>query len=235
MGKIRKVPLEMIEAVAKELAKGIPAHKVSEQTGISYPYVWQIKKWMSEGKIEVKDGEVVVHDTSIVRMKGGPKLEDSDISLWWTDVKSTKPILRSVIEKVGWMQDVIYDVGTMSLFMALMMSDVKDPAEAVRVMKGFSNKEDLELFITKRLVALYEARKDASKIVELEDDIRVLKAQVAMLKHVAEELKKERDELITENRILISLLNKDQLQKYYNTKIFSKLSEVGVIARGEGR
>jgi len=231
----RKLPLDIIENVARVLAEGKSVRETSRVTGINRVYVAQVRKWMDEGKVEVKDGEVVIHDEGIVRFgeREGGGGGRGDERLWWTDVKSTKPLLTSIAEKVGWFQDVIYDIGTMSIFASLMVSGVETPQEAMKIMRSFRDKEALEGYISRWLVSLFEARKDAAKIMELEEDLKFERAKRAMAEYVAQRFRQERDDLITDNRILISLLNREQMQKYYNTKIFSGLSQVAIAPKKE--
>ena len=151
--------------------------------------------------------------------------EVSDLTLWWTKVMDNQPLIKGIVEKVSWMQDVIYDIGFASLMLALQFAKVP-PENVYQLLERFNDKDAFEKFVLRNLGALLEASRDAARIVELEDENRALAAQLEFAKWLLEKVKAERDSLLADFRMAIASMDEVSLRRWTNSKIMTSIALV---------
>lgn len=146
-------------------------------------------------------------------VKGRGERPMSNIELWWTKVQRERPLIQGIVEKVGWMQDAIYDVGFAALFVSLQFAKVR-PDEVYSLLERFRDKDEFIRYVLQHLGALLESSKDAARILELEDERRALTVQLEFAKWVLEKLKEQRDEALMDLRMAIACMTERSLRRW---------------------
>jgi len=87
-----------------------------------------------------------------------------------TVVPTSRPLMETVIRNMSWWQQAVQDIGWRAIFLAVSVAESdKDVKE---LLAGFKTEEEFVNYISSILSALYDAKKDAKKLLALGDDLR---------------------------------------------------------------
>lgn len=147
--------------------------------------------------------------------------------------RSYAVMIRAYAERQEWLSKVIEDLGMTALMMALQLAKIP-PSEWYDKISEFKNPKAFIDFVNEYIVALFEAKEDASKILELRDENNMLAARVYYLEAQVETLTRKLRELYNYLNAATSLLTKEQLQRLilWNAIYQMQNAEVTKIERG---
>ena len=126
-------------------------------------------------------------------------------------VPTNRPLIEAVIRNMSWWQQAVQDIGWRAIFLAV--STAESEKDVNQRLAGFKTEQEFVDYISSILSALYDAKKDAEKLLSLRDDLRLTEAELDLYKIYAGKLKKSIDALQTLVTSLISTLPQETAQK----------------------
>jgi len=126
-------------------------------------------------------------------------------------VPTNRPLIEAVIRNMSWWQQAVQDIGWRAIFLAV--STAESDKDVNQRLAGFKTEQEFVDYISSILSALYDAKKDAEKLLSLRDDLRLTEAELDLYKIYAGKLKKSIDALQTLVTSLISALPQETAQK----------------------
>jgi len=126
-------------------------------------------------------------------------------------VPTNRPLIEAVIRNMSWWQQAVQDIGWRAIFLAV--STAESDKDVNQRLAGFKTEQEFVDYISSILSALYDAKKDAEKLLALRDDLRLTEAELDLYKIYAGKLKKSIDALQTLVTSLISTLPQETAQK----------------------
>ena len=133
--------------------------------------------------------------------------------------------IAAYAKRQAWFSEVIEDVGLTALFMALQLAKIS-PREWYEQLSEYKDKpEELIKFIDKYLVALFEAKTDAEKLLETREKWYYCIAEREKLRAKVMEYAKLLNEAITQLNACTSMLSPKQMQKYTMWTALRKMAE----------
>jgi len=133
--------------------------------------------------------------------------------------------IAAYAKRQAWFSEVIEDVGLTTLFMALQLADVSPQHWYEELHKYKDKPEELIKFIDKYLVALFEAKTDAEKYLEMRKKFAYAIAENELLKLKLKEAERLLQELSTQLNACTSLLSQKQMQRYAMWTALRKMAE----------
>jgi len=126
-------------------------------------------------------------------------------------VPTNRPLIEAVIRNMSWWQQAVQDIGWRAIFLAV--STAESDKDVNQRLAGFKTEQEFVDYISSILSALYDAKKDAEKLLSLRDDLRLTEAELDLYKIYTGKLKKSIDALQTLVTSLISTLPQETAQK----------------------
>jgi len=209
---------------------------------ISIPYDEELYRRLKEAKEEARKGKSgeeteQAEEGEKEEKRGRPKkqpLITSDVMLWNTFIGKHRPLIESLIFKIGWLQDAIIDIGMNALLFAMLVSR-ETPETLKDVLAQIHDKDAFVSYVMDKLHSIYVAAQGLDQIEELKLKIRELEAQVAILyeavKQKNEELNKYRalvEDLRRKLDMALSIMNRNELKQYMRALIISNMSKYSV-------
>lgn len=211
---------------------------------ISIPYDEAIYERLRKAKEEAKKGKKEGGAEEATEKRGRPKAVKpvtDDIALWNTFIGKHRPLIESLISRVGWLQDAIIDIGINSLLFAMLVSR-EQPDKLREVMTQIHDKDAFVAYIMDKLHSIYTAAQGLDKIEELKLKVRELEMYNAILYDSlmkrTEELRKAREmihELKRKLDIAISIMSKKELKQFMRAIIISGMARRGEEIAGEAQ
>lgn len=130
--------------------------------------------------------------------------------------------LRKFMEKNTWFNEVLNEVGFQSLVIALQLAEIS-PSEAFENLEEFRDPEKFRQFIGKYLSALWQARDEAKRIMELEQELKEAKKVIGIATVAWNGLKQVKDQSDRLTLMAASLMNSQQKQQFLNMAYISNL------------
>ena len=209
---------------------------------ISIPYDEAIYERLRKAKEEAKKGKKEGETGEVTEKRGRPKAVKpvtDDIALWNTFIGKHRPLIESLISRVGWLQDAIIDIGINSMLFAMLVSR-EQPDKLREVMTQIHDKDAFVAYIMDKLHSIYTAAQGLDKIEELKLKVRELEMYNAILYDSlmkrAEELRKAKEmiyELKRKLDIAISIMSKKELKQFMRAIIISGMARRGEEIAGE--
>ena len=220
---------------------------IVQQPGIK---LWQEKR--RRIKIQTPEGRVITipYDDEVyarlkqareeykARAKKGTeqpqRMVVSDITLWNTVIARRRPLIESLIERVGWLQEALLDIGMNTLLFTFMISKEDDPDKMVETLVKIREKDKFVSYIMDKLLSLYLAAGDVNAVEELRYRIRELEAENAMLHDLLQKMKLANMDLSKKLDIALSVMSREQLERYARIlTIKSLVPKSGVVSGGQ--
>jgi len=126
-------------------------------------------------------------------------------------VPTNRPLIEAVIRNMSWWQQAVQDIGWRAIFLAV--STAESDKDVNQRLAGFKTEQEFVDYISSILSALYDAKKDAEKLLSLREDLRLTEAELDLYKIYADKLKKSVNSLQTIVTSLISTLPQETAQK----------------------
>jgi len=83
-------------------------------------------------------------------------------------VPTNRPLIEAVIRNMSWWQQAVQDIGWRAIFLAV--STAESDKDVNQRLAGFKTEQEFVDYISSILSALYDAKKDAKKLLALKDD-----------------------------------------------------------------
>jgi len=128
-----------------------------------------------------------------------------------TMVPTNRPLMEAVIKNMSWWQQAVQDIGWRAIFLAV--STAESDEDVNQRLAGFKTEEEFVNYISSILSALYDAKKDAEKLLTLKEDLRDAQTTADLYEIYASKLEKSVDALQTLVTSLISALPPNIAQK----------------------
>jgi len=96
---------------------------------------------------------------------------------------------------MSWWQQAVQDIGWRAVFLAV--STAESEEDVNERLAGFKTEEEFVDYISSILSALYDAKKDAKKLLALGDDLRVTEAELDLYKIYTNKLEERNNALQT--------------------------------------
>jgi len=145
--------------------------------------------------------------------------------------------IAAYAKRQAWFSEIIEDLGISTLFMVLQLADIPPEQWYDEIRKYKDKPEEFMKFADKYLVALFEAKTDAEKLLEIRSKWYYTIAEREALRAKLIEYTKLLNEAITQLNACTSMLSPKQLQKYTMWTALRKMAEarpqVEVVERGD--
>jgi len=105
-----------------------------------------------------------------------------------TMVPTNRPLMEAVIKNMSWWQQAAQDIGWRAIFLAV--STAESDEDVNERLAGFKTEQEFVNYISSILSALYDAKKDAKKLLALGDDLRLTQAELDLYKIYTDKLEK---------------------------------------------
>ena len=105
-----------------------------------------------------------------------------------TMVPTSRPLMEAVIKNISWWQQAVQDIGWRAIFLAV--STAESDEDVNQRLAGFKTEQEFVDYISSVLSALYDAKKDAEKLLALRDDLRLTQAELDLYKIYTGKLEK---------------------------------------------
>jgi len=128
-----------------------------------------------------------------------------------TVVPTNRPLMEAVIKNMSWWQQAVQDIGWRAIFLAVSVAESDEDVN--ERLAGFKTEEEFVDYISSILSSLYDAKKDAKKLLALRDDLRLTEAELDLYKIYTGKLEKTVNALQTVVTSLISALPPDLARK----------------------
>jgi|ECHhosMinimDraft_1075155.scaffolds.fasta_scaffold00890_2 hypothetical protein len=128
-----------------------------------------------------------------------------------TMVPTSRPLIEAVIKNMSWWQQAVQDIGWRAIFLAV--STAESDKDVNQRLAGFKSEQEFVDYISSILSALYDAKKDAEKLLALREDLRDAQTTADLYKIYASKLEKSVNALQTIVTALISALPPNVAQK----------------------
>jgi len=112
-----------------------------------------------------------------------------------TMVPTNRPLIEAVIKNMSWWQQAVQDVGWRAIFLAV--STAESDEDVNQRLAGFKTEQEFVDYISSILSALYDAKKDAQKLLALKEDLRLTEAELDLYKIYADKLEERNSALQT--------------------------------------
>jgi len=209
---------------------------------ISIPYDEAIYERLKEAKREAKKQAKSGEGESGEEKRGRPKISKpitDDVTLWNTFIGKHRPLIESLISRVGWLQDAIIDIGINAMLFAMLVSR-EQPDKLKEIMMQIHDKDAFVSYIMDKLHSIYTAAQGLDKIEELKMKVRELEMYNAVLYDTlmkrVEEVKKLREMLQDMKHkldIAISIMSRKELKQFMRSIIISSFARRGTESGGE--
>jgi len=146
-------------------------------------------------------------------------------------VPTNRPLIEAVIRNMSWWQQAVQDIGWRAIFLAV--STAESDKDVNQRLAGFKTEQEFVDYISSILSALYDAKKDAEKLLALREDLQDAQVTADLYKIYAGKLEKSVDALQTIVTSLISALPPETAQKLAVWAILQAYG-TGALKSGEG-
>jgi len=146
-------------------------------------------------------------------------------------VPTNRPLIEAVIRNMSWWQQAVQDIGWRAIFLAV--STAESEKDVNQRLAGFKTEQEFVDYISSILSALYDAKKDAEKLLALKEDLQDAQTTADLYKIYASKLEKSVDALQTIVTSLISALPPETAQKLAVWAILQAYG-TGALKSGEG-
>lgn len=187
---------------------------------VSVPYDEELYKRLKKAK---EEGKKARQQEKGEEERGRPRKASpitTDIALWNTFIGKHRPLIESLILRVGWLQDAIIDIGMSALIFAMLVSR-EEPENLKEVVSKIRDKDEFVGYVMDKLHTLYVAAKGLDEIEELKNRIRELEAENALLYYVLTNKSREADmyrSLAQDYKrkldIAVSVMRREELREY---------------------
>jgi len=121
-----------------------------------------------------------------------------------TVVPTNRPLMEAVIKNMSWWQQAVQDIGWRAIFLAVSVAESDEDVN--QRLAGFKTEQEFVDYISSILSSLYDAKKDAQKLLALKEDLQDAQVTTDIYKIYASKLEKSVDALQTIVTSLISAL-----------------------------
>jgi len=112
-----------------------------------------------------------------------------------TVVPTNRPLMEAVIKNMSWWQQAVQDIGWRAIFLAVSVAESDEDVN--ERLAGFKTEQEFVDYISSVLSALYDAKKDAQKLLALKEDLRLTEAELDLYKIYADKLQERNNALLT--------------------------------------
>lgn len=192
-------PLDMNTKIAiiDLYEKGVSMSQIAKELGISKGTVHKVIKQYREGKLQLgeekneKEGveeagqEEGLETQEVETERLGSRVPEQDLKYVERFLKLKKsdrlPLLMKQLETQAWWHNLVLDIGRIAVLLSLTTVDI--PLEKLEeyMSEWMEDYTKLRDYVLRWLSKTVEARRDAARIMELEEENRVLRATVKML------------------------------------------------------
>ena len=128
--------------------------------------------------------------------------------------KSYAVMIEAFAERQKWFSKALEQIGMDAMLMAMQLAKIP-PRDWYDKIQEFHDVKSFIDFVEQYLVALFEAKEDASRIIELRDENNMLSAQNIFYETQINVLNNKIREMVSYLNAALSMLNKEQIQKLF--------------------
>jgi len=143
-----------------------------------------------------------------------------------TVVPTSRPLMEAVIKNMSWWQQAVQDIGWRAIFLAVSVAE--SDKDVNQRPAGFKTEEDFVDYISSILSALYDAKKDAQKLLALKEDLQDAQTTADLYEIYSKKLEKKISMLETIVTSLTSALPPEAAQ---NLAVWAILQAYGMGAQ----
>jgi len=101
-------------------------------------------------------------------------------------VPTNRPLMEAVIKNMSWWRQAVQDIGWRAIFLAVSVAESDEDVN--QRLAGFKSEQEFVDYISSILSALYDAKKDAQKLLALKENLRLTQAELDLYKIHADKL-----------------------------------------------
>jgi hypothetical protein len=124
-------------------------------------------------------------------------------------------------EKLAWYGQAVTEIGQVAMMMLFQIAKI-NVDDAYLKMEDFKDADEFVSYSTKYLVALFQAKDEAVKIVALEEDREKLRLKLYTVLQAIENIKNQRNEYYIKARMAMSCMDESGLRKFAFATTFSE-------------
>jgi len=189
----RPIDMSTKMAIIDLYEKGVSMTKIAEELGISKATVHKVVKAYREGRLTIPStgedtGTGSEDDTGSLNSRVPDDLKYVERFL---KIKKNEklPLLLKQLETQAWWHNLVLDIGRIAVLLSLTTVDIHLDKLEEYMAEWMEDYTKLRDYVLRWLSKTVEARRDASRIMELEEENRVLKATVKMLSDTVRRLR----------------------------------------------
>jgi len=141
-------------------------------------------------------------------------------------IPTNRPLIEAVIKNMAWWQQAVQDIGWRAIFLAVSVAE--SDKDVNQRLAGFKTEQEFVDYISSILSALYDAKKDAEKLLSLKEDLRDAQTTANLYEIYSKKLEKKISMLKTIVTTLIRALPQNAAQ---NLAIWAILQAYGMGAQ----
>jgi len=180
----------------------------------SIPYDEHIWRKLREAKGETVEEQKALKQPAV-----------SDVSLWNTIIAKRRPLIEELIEKVGWFQSAVLDIGTNTILISFLISGKRKPEEIKSLLESIKDKKQFVSFIMENIMTLYQAATDVDALKRLRERNRLLDLKLTLAKETVDSLYRENQNLRRRLDIALSVMDRKGLIRYAKVLALSSIGE----------
>ena len=119
-------------------------------------------------------------------------------------IPTNRPLIEAVIKNMAWWQQAVQDIGWRAIFLAVSVAE--SDKDVNQRLAGFKTEQEFVDYISSILSALYDAKKDAEKLLSLKEDLRDAQTTANLYEIYSKKLEKKISMLKTIVTMLIRAL-----------------------------
>ena len=191
----RPIDMNTKMAIIDLYEKGVSMSQIAKELGISKGTVHKVIRQYREGKLRLGDDNekdeqepskeegLETQETETERLDS--RVPEQDLKYVERFLKLKKsdrlPLLMKQLETQAWWHNLVLDIGRIAVLLSLTTVDI--PLEKLEEYMGewMEDYTKLRDYVLRWLSKTVEARRDAARIMELEEENRILRATVKML------------------------------------------------------
>ena len=208
------------EGIITKEVKDIPEEEDEDYSNPDEPFdmVLTQKRGVEEG-LPAPEPKIVKKRSVQKEIEPTSQVKDAKIVLPRKEMmsaldRSYATMIKAYAGRQEWLSKVLEEVGMSTLFMTLQLAKIP-PQEWYAKISEFKDPDTFTDFVNTYLVALFEAKEDAGRLIELEQENNILSAQVYYYEEQMNLMKAKLREMITYLNATTSMLTKEQMQKLF--------------------
>ena len=160
-------------------------------------------------------------------MKKGRTLIDLDV--WNTWIAKRRPLIEDLIQRIGWFQSAVQEIGSNVILFALLTSSPTAVDELPDTLRKIKDRDEFVSFVMDKLVTMYVASRDRDVVEKLREENIKLRVLNAFLEQQYSQLKYRFFDIVSRLRknleIALSVMPDYALKRYAKVVTLTTIGE----------